>query len=83
MTSRSQLQELRLAVPLTPDAGDRVVIVYPDEWPAEVQATYRSAEDTGDTERQFQVIEQQTGTRPSRNPEALVIAFVTRPDGPQ
>ncbi len=86
MTSKNhlrQLQELKLAIPPLPDAGEPLMIVHPDEWPADVQADYWAAQDAGNTERRFQILEVQTGTRPSRHPEALVIHFVTRPDGPQ
>ena len=86
MTSKSQLkqlQELKLAIPSPPDAGEPLMIVHPEHWPEDAQADYRAARDAGDIERSFQILEAQTGQRPSRNPPAYVVHFRTRTDGPQ
>ncbi len=78
-----QLQELKLAIPAPPDAGEPLMIVHPEHWPEDAQADYWAARDADDLERSFQILEAQTGQRPSRNPPAHVVHFVTRTDGPQ
>ncbi len=42
----------------------QIVIIAPDEWPIEAQATYEAACVAGDRERQADIIETQTGERP-------------------
>jgi hypothetical protein len=59
------------------------VIVRPDDWPADVQAAYRTAKDADDMERMYQIIEAQTGQRASRTPEALIINMRRYPGGPK
>ena len=71
----------------------RIIIIYPDLWPAEARDTYDAARAAGDRIRQADVIEAQTGEGPCfprrgvgviRDHEPIrVIEIRTRPDGPQ
>ncbi len=70
-----------------------IVIISPELWPEEARDAYNAACAAGDTERQADVIEEQTGERPRfprrgvgviRDHEQIrVIEIRTRPGGPQ
>ena len=86
-----RLNALRHAGP-TDEVG-RIVIISPELWPEEARMAYDSACAEGDTERQADVIEAQTGERPRFPRHSVgvirdhhrirVIEIRTRPDGPQ
>ena len=70
----------------------RMVFVTPSQWPAPVQGAYAAAKASGDLVAQADIVEQQTGERPtfparSRRGASLaapaIIEIITRPDGPQ
>ncbi len=74
-----------------PADGYRFVVIAPEVWPAAVLAAYDSAKAAGDHDLQADIVETQTGIRPSvPRPGALlhhrtppIIEIRTRPDGPQ
>jgi hypothetical protein len=87
MTSKylRELQSLRAAIPAPADNGQRILVVYPDDWPEDVQDAFTDAQAAGATEGEFRIVEGQTGERLSRNPQCLVIAIRRYPGnyGPQ
>ncbi len=76
---------------VSPAEDHRFVVIAPESWAAEVLADYEAATAVGDRERQADIVEAQTGIRPSvPRPGALlrrrtppIIEIRTRPDGPQ
>ncbi len=73
------------------EAVFRFAVVFPESWPAAVQAAYEAAKEDGDQDRQADIVEAQTGRRPVfprdrvgwrlRTPPIVEIRL--RPDGPQ
>jgi hypothetical protein len=72
----------QLEAALSPD-GMAIVTVFSDGWPTEAEAAFIATRQTGDLEQKYQIIEEQTGDRPSRNPPATVIRFALYPGGPE
>ncbi len=76
---------------IDPAEGYRFVVIAPEAWPAAVQAAYEVATAVGDHERQADIVEAQTGIRPSmprpgaplRHRTPPIVEIRTRPDGPQ
>ena len=76
---------------IDPAEGYRFVVIVPESWPEAVQAAYDSAKADGDHDLQADIVEAQTGIRPSvPRPGALlrhrtppIIEIRSRPDGPQ
>ncbi len=69
----------------------RFVVIVPEAWPEAVLADYDTARAEGDHDLQADIVEAQTGIRPSvprpgappRRRTPPIIEIRTRPDGPQ
>ncbi len=70
---------------IDPAEGYRFVVIAPESWPAAVQTAYDSAKAAGDHDLQADIVETQTGIRPSvpRHRTPPIIEIRSRRDGPQ
>lgn len=80
--NRRRIEQLKASLPVPEEPGASLYSIHPQSWPPDAMRAYEQAKEAGDLERQFQVIEQETGVRMRRNPPGQVIEFRVRTDGP-